>query len=234
MTAATAISPSATVERTAAPVRVLVVDDHAAVRLGLQRLLDAEPDLTVEAVAGDARQALEAARSRPIDVAIVDYHLGAQDGLSVTRSLRALPVPPRVLIYSAFADATLAAAATVAGADGLLGKGGLGDELCQAVRALARGRAVLPAVAAPLAGSLRSRLEPRDQAVMGMLLHGVPDAEVAETLGIAAGELERRRGTILRALTAERRGPAERSGPLDYERAARRRAQRLRARTAVP
>lgn len=197
-------------------IRVLVVDDHPAVRHGVMKLIEQQPDMVVTASAASVDDALAAGATA--DVALLDYHLGAHDGLWLTRRLKGLDQPPRVLIYSAFADQTLAVAATVAGADGLLGKGTLAEELSIVIRRLAGGRPSLPAVKAPVVDELRSRLQSHDQAIFGMLLHGIAPAEIADALAITPGELEARRGTILRSLSPrEIAGPAGASAPLDYD-----------------
>ena len=198
-------------------IRVLVVDDHPAVRHGVIKLIEQQPDMVVTVSAASVDDALAAGAIA--DVALLDYHLGARDGLWLTRRLKRLDQPPRVLIYSAFADQTLAVAAAIAGADGLLGKSTLAEELPIVIRRLAEGRPRLPAVKAPVAHLLRSRLDSRDQAIFGMLLHGIAPAEIADTLAITPGELEARRTTILRLLSPrlEIAGPAGASAPLDYE-----------------
>ena len=76
----------------------------------------------------------------PIDVAVVDYQLGSRNGLWLSRKLKRLPRPPRVVIYSAYCDGPLAATSVVAEADGLVSKGGIGAELCDTVRAVAHGQ----------------------------------------------------------------------------------------------
>ena len=118
--------------------RVLVVDDHPAVRLGLLQLLDDQPDFEVVDAASSAEEARSLAERDPIDVAVVDYQLGSRSGLWLSRMLKRLEPAPGVVIYSAFSDGPLAAASVVAGADGLVSKGGAGAELCHAVRSVAR------------------------------------------------------------------------------------------------
>lgn len=211
--------------------RILLVDDHPAVRAGARLLLDDQPDMRVVAEASTPDEALTKFESR-IDVAVVDYHLGdGRDGLSLTADLKRLQPAPRVLIYSAFADGALAVSALIAGADGLLGKHELGQELCRAVRRLARGLHHLPAVTPSVADVMRSRLEPRDQAIFGMLLHGIAPDVIAERLSISDEELQSRRAMMLRALKRDRGPsalPAGSYAPLDYERP-RRRALRTAA-----
>jgi DNA-binding NarL/FixJ family response regulator len=200
---------------------VLLVDDHPAVRLGARKLIDDQPDM---AVVAEARSAEEALRQSgfPIGVAVVDYQLGnGHDGLWLTAQLKRLEQPPRVLVYSAFADNALTVMALIAGADGLLDKHELGQELPSSIRTLAQGGRHLPAVSSPLAGALRSRLGRRDQAIFGMLLHATPPEVIMQRLGITRAELDLRRSSILRSLTTGRTAMALRSGadgPLDYER----------------
>ncbi|HUO73564.1 MAG TPA: response regulator transcription factor [Solirubrobacteraceae bacterium] len=213
-----------------APVRVLLVDDHPAVRIGMRKLVDDQPDLSVVAEASSATELL-ADGGLDVDVAVLDYHLDGRNGLWLTRRLKALERAPRVLIYSAFADGALAVAAIVAGADGLLGKAALGEELCARIRELARGRKSIPAITPSIAQALRSQLRPSDQAILGLLLHGVDPDEIAELLGIGRAELEARRSTMLRAVASnadDERMSARANAPLDYDRP-RREARRRRA-----
>jgi DNA-binding NarL/FixJ family response regulator len=181
---------------------VLVVDDHAAVRMGLGGLLEDRSDLKVVATAAGAREALaDAARVAP-DVAVVDYHLDDGDGLALCRALKRLPRPPRVLVYSAYADGTLAAAAVVAGADAVISKGTLGEEVVRTIRVLAHGRRAIPPIPRAVQRSLRARLEPTDQAIFGMLLQGITPSEIVDVLSISPSRLESRRAAVARALMA--------------------------------
>ena len=181
-------------------IRVLVVDDHAAVRLGLGGLLEDHADMELVATAASAREALaDAARVAP-DVAVVDYHLDDTDGLTLCRAIKRLPRPPRVLIYSAYADGSLTAAAVVAGADAVVSKGTLGEEVVRTIRVLAHGRRAIPPIPRAVQLSLRARLEPTDQAILGMLLQGIAPSEIADVLGIGASRLESRRAAIVKDL----------------------------------
>jgi DNA-binding NarL/FixJ family response regulator len=182
-------------------IRVLVVDDHAAVRVGLGGLLEDHSDVEVVSTAASAREALADAQRVAPDVAVVDYHLGDGDGLTLCRALRRLPRPPRVLVYSAYADGVLTAAAVVAGADAVVSKGTLGEEVVRTIRVLAHGRRAIPPIPRAVQRSLRTRLEPTDQAILGMLLQGIAPSEVADVLGLSPSRLESRRAAMLRALT---------------------------------
>ena len=202
---------------TAGPIRLLVVDDHAAVRRGLRELLADQTDFRVIDAVPSTEEAMSVAEREELDVAVVDYQLGGRNGLWVSRKLKRLPRPPRVVIFAAYCDGLLAAAAVVAEADGLVSKGGLGSELCDAIRSVAGGRSLLPMVPWRLAEVMRRRLDGEEQAIFGMSRAGIPQVEIAKTLGISETGLESRMLKMLHKLetmhwdpTIFRRG-AERS-----------------------
>ncbi len=202
-------------------IRLMVVDDHPAVRLGLVQLLEGQRDFSVDMVSINAEGAVADAELLEINVAIVDYHLGGRNGLWVCRRLKQLAQPPRVIIYSAFANDHLAACCVVAGADGVLNKGGLGSELCDAVRSVAHGRRVLPRASRQMADMLRRRLDDTEQPIFGMLIAGIPRSEIARTLGMSIRELSSREGGMLRKLEllpGEAPTPGRSGGRLDLER----------------
>src|SRR3954451_11468298 len=103
------VNGSAVSPRTA--VRVVVVDDHAAIRMGLRAAIDSRPPLVCVGVAADGEQLAPLLyRTRP-DVVILDYDLPRANGLELCRRVKADVPAPAVLLYSAYADAVLALAA---------------------------------------------------------------------------------------------------------------------------
>ena len=182
--------------------RLLVVDDHPAVRAGLAELLAGEADFELVAAVETAEAAMQVAEREAIDVAIVDYQLGGRNGLWLSRKLKRLDRPPAVVIYSAYADGVLAAAAVVAEADAIVSKGRLGSELCEIVRGVLAGHRHLPPLPARLAESLRGRLDHLEQAIFGLLMAGIEPAEVAATLGLSVADLELSLWVMLRRLEA--------------------------------
>jgi DNA-binding NarL/FixJ family response regulator len=88
---------------------VLLVDDHPAVGHGIRQLIADQPDIVMIAEHGAASRDTSVV-ARWADVAVVDYHLGDRDGLWLTREIKQRPGAPPVLIYSAFADTSLAVA----------------------------------------------------------------------------------------------------------------------------
>ncbi|MGH2859669.1 MAG: response regulator [Solirubrobacteraceae bacterium] len=181
-------------------VRVLVVDDHPTVLMGLRALIDGEPDFELVDAVGSAHAALAVAKREPVDVAVVDYQLGERNGLWLSHKLKRLSHPPGVLIHSAYSDGMLVAAAVVAEADAVLSKSELASELCEAIRAVARGSRPLPPLPARVAELVRVTLDPEEQAIFGMLHAAIPVAEVAATVGASPAVIESRRATMLRRL----------------------------------
>jgi DNA-binding NarL/FixJ family response regulator len=186
--------------RMTARTRLLVVDDHPAVRSGVRALLADQPDFEVVAAVASAEAAAELAEREPIDVAVVDYQLGGRNGLWLSRKLKRLHEPPGVLIYSAYTDGVLAAAAVVAEADTIVSKATLGADLCHAIRDVVSGRRHLPPLPPRLAERLRRHLDHQEQAIFGLLLAGIEPAEVARTLGLSAARMESRLWQMLRRL----------------------------------
>jgi DNA-binding NarL/FixJ family response regulator len=194
----------------AGAVRVIVVDDHAAVREGVRAMLGGEPDLDPVAVAATATDAAELAAAERPDVMLVDYHLPDEDGLSLCLYVKSRPPAPAVLVYSAFADEHLIPLAVVAGADAVVAKATRPDELCDTVRALARGETRMPPLTQPAMESAGARLDADDLPIFGMLAHGTPADEIASTLRMEPGWLVARRWAMLEQLregTTRRRAP---------------------------
>jgi DNA-binding NarL/FixJ family response regulator len=192
----------------AARTRLLIVDDHPAVRAGLRELFSEAADFTVVAAVGTAEAAMTVAEQEPVDLAVIDYQLGGRNGLWLSRKLKRLPQPPAVLIYSAYTDGILAAAAVVAEADAIVSKGRLGAELIATIRGVALGQRRLPLLPPRLAETLRRRLNPQEQAIFGLLLAGIEPSEVAATLGMSEANLESHLWEMLGRLEAPPGAPA--------------------------
>ena len=132
---------------------------------------------------------------------MVDYQLGARhDGLWLCPELKRLPDPPKVLTYSAYCDGLLAAASVVVRVDVILSKGGLGWQLCDAIRSITRERLPLPMTPRQLEYTIRRRLCDEDRLIFGMFLNGMSSDEVAVVVGCAPGSLDARVSRMLREL----------------------------------
>jgi DNA-binding NarL/FixJ family response regulator len=181
-------------------IRVAIVDDHHAVRLGLHAAIRSEPGLVPAGVATDgAGLAPMLYRTKP-DVVLLDYQLPDTDGLTLCRRIKSEPPAPAVILYSAFADATLTVPALVAGADGILHKGGPARELFEGIRRVARGGDVMPPVSPPLLEAASQLLDTEDLPILGMLVDRTTVAEIADALRIEATDLRNRIDRMLRRL----------------------------------
>ena len=184
-------------------IRVLVVDDHLALRAGLSAVLNAEPGIVPLGSASSERDLWPVLqRTRP-DLVVLDYHLPGEDGLTLCRRLKRTLPPPKILLYSAYADAALAIPAILAGADGVVHKGAPALELYEAIRQVARGRRVLPPPSGELLNDASARLRPEDLPVLGMALDDTPATEIAAALRLEPDELDARIDRMLAGLRVE-------------------------------
>jgi DNA-binding NarL/FixJ family response regulator len=182
------------------PIRVAIVDDHQAVRAGLNALLTTEPGIRP---VGDADRA-EAVwpllyRTAP-DVVLLDYQLPGSDGLSICRRLKSDAPAPAVVLYSAFADASLIVPAIVAGADGIVHKGSPAQQLFEAVRTAAEGGSAMPPVPPHLLQAAASALAPRDVPILHMLIERASLRDIAASLEHSPEQLHRQIAGMLAAL----------------------------------
>ncbi|MFE6489681.1 response regulator transcription factor, partial [Streptomyces sp. NPDC057757] len=151
-------------------IRTMVVDDDALVRLGLVDLLAQDPALTVVAEAADGLQAVELARGRRIDVALMDIRMPRLDGIAATRRLRQLPDAPRVIALTTFDLDEYVYQALAAGADGFLLKDTPPAEIARAVHVVAAGQGMLhPAAARRLIDRYHRVGAPRSVAARGRI-----------------------------------------------------------------
>jgi DNA-binding NarL/FixJ family response regulator len=122
-------------------IRVLIVDDHAAVRGGLQRLLGGVADFEVVGAVGDGAAALVAARLHSPDVVVMDLSMPVLDGIEATRRLRSVSPGARVVVLTSTFDRDRIADALEAGAVGFLLKDAEPDALVRRIRVAAGGAA---------------------------------------------------------------------------------------------
>ena len=178
------------------PIRVLLVDDHEVVRLGLRVVLDVEADIEVVGDADTAARAVVAVgRLRP-DLVLLDVVLPDRSGIEACREMRAANPGLRVLMLTSFSDETAVLSAMMAGASGYLLKNAPRADLLNAIRSVAGGATLLdPAVAKVvqqrLAGISSGRpgadggLSEREREVIAAIAEGLTNREIAERLVIS-------------------------------------------------
>ena len=190
-------------------IRVLIVDDHAVVRTGLRRVLDAEPDIETVGEAADAERAVfEAIENRP-DVVLMDVMMPCKTGIEgMPALLQALPTV-KVLVLSMQDDPRYVKEAFDAGASGYVLKEAADTEVVGAVRAVASGdRYVHPSLGARLfaADSEERRraeedpLSEREREVLRLLALGHTNQEIAKMLFISVRTAETHRAHIMQKL----------------------------------
>jgi DNA-binding NarL/FixJ family response regulator len=184
------------------PVGVAVVDDHHAIRAGLEAALATQPGLVCVGTASAVEQLAPLLyRARP-DVVILDYHLPRGDGLRLCREVARGVGAPAVVIYSAYADASLVVPAIVAGAGALVDKAAPVRELFEAIRSVAAGGSCLPLPIPELLGAARASLDASDHALFDQIIGGAPPADVASRLDLAHAELHARIDEMVARLSA--------------------------------
>jgi DNA-binding NarL/FixJ family response regulator len=181
-------------------IRVAVLDDHPAVRAGLQAILAPEPDLIAVGSAADEEQVWPLlGRTRP-DVIVLDVHHAGRDGLALSLDIKRRLHPPAVVLYSATTPATLVVAAAVAGVNTVVSKASSNRALLDAIRAVANPPRSLPAITPPMKAEAATRLDPSDHAILAMRLAGDTLADIGETLWLPVAAIADRIAAIVAAL----------------------------------
>lgn len=185
-------------------IRIVVVDDHPALRAGLHTVLDAEPGFVFVGESSGTEESIWPVlnTSRP-DLVLLDYHLPRGDGLQLCYRMKQDVLTPKVVIFTEYAIPALALPAALARADGLLHKGIGARELFEALRLAHRGAPVMPPIARPMLEESAAALDPDDQALVAMLLDGSTEAEIAKTLRVSTADIRHRVQRILSVLRLE-------------------------------
>jgi DNA-binding NarL/FixJ family response regulator len=193
-------------------IRILLADDHPMVCRGLRMVLEAEPDLTVVAEAGDGREAVRLALETDVDLAVLDVAMPQLTGLQAAAELKRRRPELRTLMLSMYDSEQYFFEALKAGASGYVLKSAADRDLVEACRAAMRGEPFLyPAAIAALIRDYLDRaasgeaipsdpLTPRELEIVKLVAEGHTTGEIADALVIAKKTVEHHRSHILEKL----------------------------------
>jgi DNA-binding NarL/FixJ family response regulator len=191
--------------------RILIADDHAIVREGLKKVLDAKPDLEVVAEAVDGAEAVEAALKEDVHLAILDVSMPRMTGIQAAAELHRRKPELKTLMLSMYDSEQFLFEALKAGASGYVLKSGADDEIVDAVRAAMRGDSYLyPSAVSTLVRDYVERggrgeeefdvLTPRELEVLKLIAEAESSKEIADKLFISIKTVDRHRQNILAKL----------------------------------
>jgi DNA-binding NarL/FixJ family response regulator len=192
-----------------AGIRVVIVDDHPMVRAGTQALLDECLGIRVQGAASDAAGALAMVREHGPDVLVLDVRLPDMSGVELARQVRAMRPLTQILVLTGHDEPGYARALRHLGVRGYLSKTASADEIVAAVRAVAGGQTTFQGAAAePGAEDGLEQLTEREQEVLQLLVRGLRNAEIAETIATSLKTAEFHVGRLLHKLQARSRSEA--------------------------
>ncbi|MDR7486220.1 MAG: response regulator transcription factor [Armatimonadota bacterium] len=204
---------------TARRVRLLIVDDHEIVRLGLRALLGGQPEFEIAGEATSATDAVAAAvRLRP-DVVIMDIRLPDGSGVEACREVKSVLPETQVVMLTSYPDEEAVEASVVAGASGYLLKQSRGDELIRAIRVAASGGSLLDAgVTTALLNRFRrlvsgdehmpDPLTPQERRILALIAEGKTNREIGAVLRISEKTVKNYVTALLAKLRLKRRTEA--------------------------
>jgi DNA-binding NarL/FixJ family response regulator len=185
-------------------IRVVVIDDHPALRAGLHTVLDAEPGIVFAGESDGGEESLWPLlnRTEP-DVVLLDYHLPSGDGVQLCYRIKQRIPAPKVIVFSAYAGPALTLPALLARADGLLDKGVPARDLFEAIRLVNRGERLIDPPSRAVLEDAQARLEPEELPLLAMQLDGTPERDIARVLRREPREIQHALQRMLSRLRLE-------------------------------
>ena len=202
------------------PTRLLIVDDHEVVRVGLRLLLERRAGLEVVGEADSMATAVEAASTYSPDVVIMDIRLRDGSGVEACREIRARRPQTKVIMLTSYADEEAVLASILAGASGYLLKQIGSKALVDAIQTVARGRSLLdPSVTEKVLERVRrmgtsagneqlSKLSAQEQRVLALIAEGKTNKEIAAAVCLSDKTVKNYVSSILSKLNLSRRSAA--------------------------
>lgn len=201
--------PHATKTNTSAIIRIMIVDDHMVMRMGLAYAASAQPDIRVVAEVESGEDAIEAYRVHTPDVVILDLRMPGLSGLETIRALRAEFHDARIVIFSNYARGEEIYQAMKAGAAGFVVKNMDLAQLLDAIRKVHAGeRYIPPDLAVRMSERILSPLSERETAVLALIAKGRSNKEIASALNVTEGTVKLHVTNILTKLEVNTRTEA--------------------------
>ncbi|HOF08981.1 MAG TPA: response regulator transcription factor [Opitutaceae bacterium] len=192
-----------------ATIRILLVDDHILMRMGLVTATNGEPDMKVVGEVENGDEAIEACRRHAPDVIVLDLRMPKKNGFETIRELREEGITARVLVFSNYASGDEIDQAFKAGAQGFVVKDMPLERLLEAIRAVHRGEQYLPPeIAARLDQRTMSPLTPRELEVLKLVAKGLSNKEISDALHLVEGTVKLHITNILTKLNVSARTQA--------------------------
>ncbi len=198
--------------------RLMIVDDHEVVRMGLKAALEVEDDFSVVAEASNGRDAIDKARAHQPDIVLMDVRMDGMDGIEACREIRNELPDTKVLMLTSFAEEETVVAAVLAGAAGYVLKNVARARLLEALRSVARGESLLDSKVTRgvleklMAGdgkkSERDVLTEREHEVLVLIADGATNTEIAVKLVVSENTARNHVSHILGKLGFSRRSEA--------------------------
>jgi two-component system, NarL family, response regulator len=192
------------------PIRILVAEDHLVARVGVTTIVNMQPDMTVVAEASNGQQAIELYRKHLPDVTLLDLRMPGMGGVEAAQKIRAEFPGAHMVALTTYGGDEDIRRALAAGVQAYLTKDVLHDELLKAIRAVNAGQTYLPsAVAASLAAQMpRPDLSAREVQVLGLIVGGMANKQIAYELSIAEHTVKNHVKSILSKLGVQDRTQA--------------------------
>jgi DNA-binding NarL/FixJ family response regulator len=168
-------------------IKVFVVEDHPVVRLGLRTMLESEPGIAVVGMAASGSEAIMTIPSATPDIVLMDLRMPDMDGLQTISALRAQNPHQKIIVLTNYHSDEDVFAALQGGAMAYLLKSASLSEVLSAIRKVqAGGRLISESIAAQLARRVsRIQLSPREQEVLGFVVHGLTNREIADLMHLS-------------------------------------------------
>lgn len=172
-------------------IRLMLVEDHILMRMGLVSATRIEPDLEVVAEVEDGRNVVEAFRKHRPDVVLLDLRLPGMDGIQVIKALRLATPDARIVVLSSYGGGDDVTHAIQSGASGYVLKNMPLQQVLEAVRAVHYGGQYIPReVASRMSQRIHSDMSPRELEVLRLIARGRSNKEIAAELGIVEGTVK--------------------------------------------